>query len=160
MSTQPLSTGFAEMQPILGDDRALLKRLARACRSGAVSIEADMNRLQHIHSPVLSQADGNQWLLAMAALLGGLWWAADWRWAMAAVAPCVAIYVTFGHRAIRRRLMIRVDLRLDDPAAWGKLWEFGGLELREEASGRRCAAPEEDWRGFARLLPIDKEMRL
>jgi hypothetical protein len=118
-----------------------------------------MKRLQHIHSPVLSQADGNQWLLAMAALLGGLWWMADWRWAVAAVPLCAAIYVTLGHRAIRRRLMNRVDLRLDDPSSWCKLWEFGGLVLREQRSGRRCAAPEEDWRDFVRLLLIDEKMR-
>ncbi|HXV26206.1 MAG TPA: hypothetical protein VED46_18365 [Alphaproteobacteria bacterium] len=161
MNTELLSPGPAEQtQAILGDDRALLKRLARACRSGVVSIEADMKRLQHIHSPVLSQADGNQWLLAMAVFLGGLWWAADWRWAAAAAPLSVAIYFTFGRRAIRRRLMNRVDLRLDDPAAWGKLWEFGGLVLREEASGRRCMASNEDWRDFARLLPIDGEMRI
>ena len=43
-------------------------------------------------------------------------------------------------------------IRLDDPAGWNKLWSFGGVTLRDEASGARCAAPDEDWRGFVRLL--------
>jgi hypothetical protein len=54
--------GLAAAEPAEGDDRALLKRLARACRGGTVAIEADPKRLAHIHSPVLGQADANQWL--------------------------------------------------------------------------------------------------
>jgi hypothetical protein len=134
------------------DDRALLKRLARSCRSGKVAIEADLVRLRHIHSPVLSQADGNQWLLGTMAVLGILWWAADWHWALIALPVCVLLYLRFGRPLVRRRLMGRVDRRLDDPAAWNKLWDFGGVALREEATGRRCAAPDQDWRNFARAL--------
>lgn len=143
---------FAGPEPGRGDDRALLKVLARACRTGAVALEADAKRLQHVHSPVLSQADGNQWLLAIAAVIGALWWAFDWRWAVGALPLAVAVYVTAGRRAIRRRLIRRVDHRLDDPLAWSKLWSFGGVALREEATGRRCAAPEQDWRGFVRSM--------
>jgi hypothetical protein len=139
-------------EPAHGDDRALLKRLARACRSGAVAIEADPKRLRHIHSPVLSQADGNQWLFSFLAVAAALWWALDWRWAAAAGAVWLAAYLMVGRRALGRRLMMRIDRRLDDPSGWNKLWSFGGVTLRDEASGTRCAAPEEDWRGFARAL--------
>ncbi|MGH7187299.1 MAG: hypothetical protein ACREIB_13600, partial [Pseudomonadota bacterium] len=135
-----------------GDDRALLKLLARACRSGAVAIEADARHLQHIHSPVLSQADGNQWLITIAVAVGALWWWQDWRWALGALALGAAVYAMAGRRVILRRLMRRVDGRLDDPAAWSKLWDFGGVALREDATGLRCTAPAEDWRGFVRSL--------
>jgi hypothetical protein len=144
--------GTDPAEPAHGDDRALLKRLARACRSGAVAIEADPKRLRHIHSPVLSQADGNQWLFSFLAVAAALWWALDWRLAAAAGAVWLAAYLTVGRRALGRRLMMRIDRRLDDPAGWNKLWSFGGVTLRDEASGTRCAAPEEDWRGFVRLL--------
>ena len=139
-------------EPAQGDDRALLKRLARACRSGAVAIEADPKRLRHIHSPVLSQAEGNQWLFSFLAVAAALWWSLDWSWAAAAAALWLAAYLLFGRRSLRRRMMMRIDRRLDDPAAWNKLWSFGGVTLRDEASGTRCAAPDEDWRGFARLV--------
>jgi hypothetical protein len=138
--------------PAPGDDRALLKQLARACRGGTVAIEADPKRLRHIHSPVLSQAEGNQWLFSFLAVAAALWWSLDWRWAVAAGAVWLAAYLTAGRRTLGRRLMMRIDRRLDDPAAWNKLWSFGGVTLRDEASGTRCAAPDEDWRGFARLL--------
>ena len=61
-----------EAEPRAADDRALLKNLARSCRGGRVTIEADLHRLRHIHSPVLSQADGNQWMIGSLAILGAL----------------------------------------------------------------------------------------
>lgn len=155
MTAELAADDFRSLAPRQGDDRALLKRLARACRTGAVAIETDMKRLQHIHSPVLSQADGNQWFIAVAALVGGLWWWRDWPWAAAALALGVAVYATVGRRDIRRRLMRRVNDRLDDPLAWSKLWEFGGVALREAATGLRCSAPEEDWRSFVRSIRKD-----
>lgn len=146
-----------EGEPQPADDRALLKRLARACRSGAVAIEPDMKRLRHIHSPVLSQADGNQWLLGGLAVAGGLWWRLGLHWAAAAAPLWLLLYLGVGRRTIRRRLMQRIDRRLDDPLAWNKLWEFGGVGLHDTFSGRRCAAPDEDWRSFARALSGQKE---
>ena len=146
-------------EPPAGDDHALLGRLARACRSGTVAIEADPKRLGHIHSPVLSQADANQWLYSQLAAGAALWWALDWRWAVGAAALWLAAFLSVGRRSLARRLMMRIDRRLDDPGAWNKLWSFGGVALREEASGRRCAAPDEDWRGFVRLLGSDRGTR-
>ena len=131
------------------DDRAALRRLARACRSGAVEIRADFKRLQHVHSPVLSQADGNQWLLGLAAALGALWWTLGWGWALGGLPAAVALYATLGRRAVRTRLMRRVERRLDDPESWGKLWNFGGVTLIDPLSGRSCVAPEGDWRSIA-----------
>jgi len=151
--------GLAAAEPAEGDDRALLKRLARACRGGTVAIEADPKRLAHIHSPVLSQADANQWLYALLAVSGALWWALDWRWAAAAAALWLAAYLAFGRRTLARRLMLRIERRLDDPAAWNALWSFGGIALADRETGRRCAAPEEDWRGFARSVRQGQETR-
>lgn len=159
MNPELAADDFAGPEPGRGDDRALLKLLARGCRTGAVAIEADAKRLQHIHSPVLNQADGNQWLLAIAAVIGALWWAFDWRWAVGALPLGAAVYATAGRRAVRRRLIQRVDHRLDDPLAWSKLWNFGGVALREEATGRRCTAPGEDWRGLVRSMRKEAEDR-
>ena len=152
MNPELVADDLAGPAPGRGDDRALLKLLARACRSGTGAIEADAKRLQHVHSPGLSQADGNQWMLAIAAVLGALWWALGLLWAAGALPLGVAIYMTIGRRTILRRLMRRVDYRLDDPAVWSKLWDFGGVSLREESTGRRCTAPEEDWREFVRSM--------
>ena len=112
-------------------------------------MHADFKRLQHIHSPVLSQADGNQLLLGNAAALGALCWAAGWIWLLAALPIAAAAYVTLGRRMVRRRLMHRVDRRLDDPAAWQKLWNFGGITLIDRNSGTTCVAPDGDWRSLA-----------
>ena len=144
------SDGSLIQEPERRDDRALLKLLARAYRSGKVAIEADSVRLQHVHSPVLSQADGNRWVLAIAAVFGLIWWMQSLRWALGVLPIGIALYWTVGRKAIRRRLMQRVDDRLDDPIAWNKLWNFGGLALWEGTTGRRCAAPDDDWRGFVR----------
>ena len=151
--------GLAAVQPAEGDDRALLKRIARACRGGTVAIEADPRRLAHIHSPVLSQADGNQWLYSLIAVGAALWWALDWRWAAIAALAWLAAYLAVGRRRLARRLMLRIERRLDDPAAWNALWSFGGIALADRETGRRCAAPEEDWRGFARSVRQEQETR-
>jgi hypothetical protein len=151
--------GLSASQPAEGDDRALLKRLARACRGGTVAIEADPRHLAHIHSPVLSQADGNQWLYSLVAVGAALWWALDWRWAAGAALAWLAAYLAVGRRRLARRLMLRIERRLDDPAAWNALWSFGGIALADRESGRRCAAPEEDWRGFARSVRQEQETR-
>lgn len=145
----PVERAFAQEA---GQDRELAGRLARAYRTGTVAIVADMKRLQHIHSPVLSQADGNQWLLAIALILAGAWWKLGWVSAAAGLVPGVAVYATVGQRTIRRRMLARIGRRLDDAAAWRKLWEFGGIVLEEGSTGRRCAAPEGDWRAFVRGL--------
>jgi hypothetical protein len=154
------STGPLVQQRDRRDDRALLKVLARACRSGVVAIEGDCVRLQHIHSPVMSQADGNQWVLAIGAVFGLIWWFLSLRWALGVLPIGIVLYWTIGRKTIWRRLMRRVDNRLDDPVAWNKLWEFGGLALREDATGRRCAAPDEDWRRFVQNMQRNVEVRV
>ena len=154
------STGPLVQEPDRRDDRALLKLLARACRSGVVAIEGDAVRLQHIHSPVMSQADGNQWVLAIGAVFGLVWWAFSLRWALGTLPLGIVLYWTIGRKTIWRRLMRRVDDRLDDPLAWNKLWEFGGLALREDATGRRCAAPDDDWRRFVQSMQQKLEFRV
>jgi hypothetical protein len=150
--------GLSAPDPALGDDRALLKRLARACRGGAVAIEADPKRLGHIHSPVLSQADANQWLYGLLAIAGALWWAMDWRWAAGAALAWLIAYLRIGRRSLARRLMLRIERRLDDPAAWNALWSFGGIALSDRAGGL-CIAPEGDWRGFARSVREEAQTR-
>ena len=102
------STGPLVQERDRRDDRALLKVLARACRSGVVAIEGDCVRLQHIHSPVMSQADGNQWVLAIGAVFGLIWWFLSLRWALGVLPIGIVLYWTIGRKAIWRRLMRRV----------------------------------------------------
>ena len=143
------------LQPVAsGDDREFARRLALAWRMGRVAIVPDMHRLQHIHSPVLSQADGNQWLVGIAVVLGVVWWKLGWVWAGVGLVPAGVLYAILGRRSIRQRMLTRIGSQMENPPAWNKLWEFGGLALEEKATGRRCAAPDGDWRSFASALQV------
>jgi hypothetical protein len=134
----------------------LFTRLRRLCAEGRIGIELDNKRLMHIDSPVSFEAWGNQWIYPLLALTCALWWWFGWQVGTAAAAASVLLYITLGkaflHRRIERRMREQV---LADVLRWRKLWNFGGVTLRDTAGGAGegiCASPSGNWMEFVRRL--------
>jgi hypothetical protein len=131
----------------------LLAALRRLAGERKIDIEVDPRRLNHIDSPVASEADGNIWVygaVGIAALL--LWWKGPVP-AVAVLAVGALLYLTLGRAYVHRRIERRVrEKALNDLEVWRKLWRFPGLRLRVAAASEitDCASPEGNWMAFVR----------
>ena len=128
----------------------LMRMLRALIASGALVLDLDFKRLDHMDCPVAVAADSNVWIYAGVALcllafsLGGLWIGA------ATSVACLILYVTVGRAYVHRRLRRRVDEQaLSDSETWRKLWRFGGVAL-VAADRTRCAAPDGNWMALVR----------
>jgi hypothetical protein len=141
---------ISETPPEAAELLAALRRLAVERK---IDIEVDPRRLNHIDSPVASEADGNIWVYAAVGLAALLLW---WKGPVPAVAVlCVGalLYLTLGRAYIHRRIERRVrEKALNDLAVWRKLWRFPGLRLT--AAGdlgiADCHSPDGNWMAFVR----------
>jgi hypothetical protein len=130
----------------------LLAALRRLEGAGVIEIRLEPRRLNHIDSPVASEADGNIWVYAFLALAGALWW---WRGSLAgaiALGLGIAVYLTLGrlymHGRIRRRVR---EQALQNIETWRKLWRFRGVVLAAKGQpGAECASPDGNWMAFVR----------
>jgi hypothetical protein len=128
----------------------LMRMLRGLVAGGALRLELDFKRLDHMDCPVAVEADSNVWIYAGVALccaafwLGGLWIGGG------AVAACLVLYLTVGRGYVHRRLRRRIDERaLNDSETWRRLWRFGGVAL-VAADGTRCVAPGDNWMALVR----------
>jgi hypothetical protein len=134
---------------------ALLSELRRLTAEGKIEIDVDPRRLNHIDSPVASEADGNIWVygaVGLAALL--LWWKGIVP-AVAVLAVGALLYLTLGRAYIYRRIERRVrEKALNDLEVWRKLWRFPGLRLKRMGTPgiADCASPEGNWMAFVRAV--------
>jgi hypothetical protein len=132
---------------------ALLTALQRLSAERTVEIDIDARRLNHIDSPVASEADGNIWIygaVGLAALV--LWWKGIVP-AVAVLAVGALVYLTLGRAYVHRRIERRVrEKALHDLEVWRKLWRFPGLQLRAagDAGVAECVSPEGNWMAFVR----------
>lgn len=149
----PAPTGTAAA-PLPETARDLLARLRKLHADGRVAIEVDVKRLMHMDSPVGFEAESNQWVYGLLALTAALWYFLGYKIGLAAAAVSVALYLSLGKMYVRRRIARRVRGRaMDDEEHWRKLWDFGGVTLRDTAEtgeGARCAAPADNWMEFVR----------
>jgi len=131
----------------------LLAALRRLAGERKIDIEVDPRRLNHIDSPVASEADGNIWVygaVGIAALL--LWWRGPVP-AAAVLAVGALLYLTLGRAYVHRRIELRVrEKALNDLGVWRKLWRFPGLRLKAASDSglADCASPEGNWMAFVR----------
>ena len=142
-------------EPAPESDAQLLASLRQMAREGRVELRIDPRSLDHIDSPVASEADGNRWAYAALALAVLLWWWQGWIAGVATLAAGAAVYFTLGRAYIHRRIERRVhDQALESVETWRKLWRFRGLTLA--ATGRpavgECASPDGNWMAFVRAL--------
>lgn len=148
-----MSPDDAEGPPETAD--ALLARLRRLDRDGRIEIVIDPRHLDHIDSPVASEADGNIWiygLILLAVVAGG------WKGVVAGLAvgaAGVVLYLTVGRAYKHRRIVRRVRERgLESVETWRKLWRFQGLVLqaKDRPGLADCASPDGNWMGFVRAF--------
>jgi hypothetical protein len=151
---------LSETPPEAAQLLAALRRLAGERR---IEIEVDPRRLNHIDSPVASEADGNIWVygaVGIAALL--LWWKGLVP-AVAVLAVGALLYLTLGRAYVHRRIEQRVrEKALNDLEAWRKLWRFPGLRLKAASDSdlAECASPDGNWMAFVRTaLPSPASLR-
>jgi hypothetical protein len=137
----------------------LLRALRRLIADGAVRLELDLKRLDHIDSPVAVEADSNIWIYGGVLVCAAVFWRIGLWPGVAAIAAALALYFTAGRAYVRRRIKRRVEERaLADSELWRKLWRFGGLALVEHATGARCAAPDGNWMALVRsTMPTTAE---
>ncbi len=130
-------------------DGELLAGLRALLASGAVTLEVDATRLNHMDSPVAVEAEANRWLALLIALSGAAFWFGGWAIGIAALALSVVLWLVPVRRSLRRRVERRVRVRaLDDVQTWRRLWRFGGVRL--VAADAVCAAPDGNWMQFVR----------
>lgn len=133
----------------------LLAALRRLAGEGRIEIRIDPKPLNHIDSPVASEADGNLWLYPLPPLAAFLWWWHGMALGLAAFGAGLLLYLTLGRAYIHRRLRRRVRERaLADLGTWRKLWRFKGLTLaaKNRAGLVDCASPDGNWMAFVRAL--------
>ncbi|MDB5409099.1 MAG: hypothetical protein JWL84_4011 [Rhodospirillales bacterium] len=130
---------------------AELMRLLRALiASGALRLDLDFKRLDHMDCPVAVEADSNVWIYAGVALCALVFWLGGAWIGLAAAAACLILYLTLGRRYVHRRLRRRIDeAALNDSEIWRRLWRFGGVALVAD-DGIRCVAPEDNWMALVR----------
>lgn len=150
----PISAATAPPPPETAAE--LLARLRRLHADGRVAIDFDMKRLMHMDSPVSFEAESNRWAYGLLVLTLALWYVFGYKIGLAAAVLSIGLYYSLGIMYVRRRISRRVRGRtLDDEAAWRNLWDFGGVTLRDTATGgerTRCIAPGDNWMEFTRRL--------
>jgi hypothetical protein len=131
------------------EDTDYLRRLREAIAAGTIKPVLNLNKLEHVDSPISVQADSNRWIYSLivivsaAAWLGGLWWAIG-----AATAGGIAWFAV-GKRWHRRRMERRFyDLSLQQTEQWKKLWRMNGVTLIDSQNGVECVSPAGNWRAF------------
>jgi len=148
-------TGYAPAAAPTESAEMLLAALRRLDREGRVEIRIDARGLDHIDSPVASEADGNIWIYPAVALALLAWW---WRGMLpgfATLAAGVALYLTLGRAYQRRRIERRVhEKALLSLETWRKLWRFKGLTLaaKDRPGVGECASPDGNWMAFVRAV--------
>jgi hypothetical protein len=133
----------------------LLRSLRGLVESGALRLELDLKRLDHMDSPVGVEADSNRWIYPAIVLCGGLFWFAGLWAGLAAAGASLVLYLTLGRSYVRRRLVRRVhEGALYDLDLWRRLWRYGGVALvpAAGAAAQPCAAPGGNWMALVRAL--------
>jgi hypothetical protein len=128
----------------------LMRMLRALIASGALRLELDVKRLDHMDCPVAVEADSNVWIYAGVAVSVLAFWLGGMSIGAAAAAACLILYATVGRAYVHHRLRRRVDEQaLGDSETWRRLWRFGGVAL-VAADRTRCVAPEGNWMALVR----------
>ena len=144
-------------------DEALHERIRVAEAERRVDVGVDLRPLNRPGSPVYVMWKNAAPTFGLAAIVVVVWLAADWIWAMAALASGVILLLTVVNMMVMTRVRRRaLALALNDVAGWSSLWDQGVLSLRLPAEkGSECLSPHGDWRGFAiRNLPARRRVEV
>jgi hypothetical protein len=130
-------------------DKELLADLRTMIDAGAVRIELEAGKLDHMDSPVSVQSDSTRWFAGLFVACGAAFWFGGWLGGAAAVVASLALWFVWGRPWTHRRINARVrETALKDAQIWRGLWRFGGVRL--VAGEVTCAAPNDNWMQFVR----------
>ncbi len=134
-----MAAGTAATEPSARD---LFLRLRALVESGALGLELDLKRLDHMDSPVGVEADSNLWIYPGILATGLAFWFLGLYAGLAVAAAALVLFLTAGRAYVRHRLVRRVHQRaLQELDIWRKLWRFGGVRLVPRAGGPGEAQP-------------------
>jgi hypothetical protein len=130
-------------------DTDLLAALKRLVEQGAVRLELDAAKLDHMDSPVSVQSESTRWFAVLFVASGAAFWFGGWIGGGAAIIASLALWFAWVRPGTHRRIAARVQERaLKDTQTWRALWRFGGVKL--VADNATCAAPNDNWMQFVR----------
>lgn len=130
-------------------DAELLAGLRTLIGEGAVRLQLDAAKLDHMDSPVSVQSESTRWFAALFAVCGAAFWFGGWIAGAAAVAASIILWFAWVRPRTHRRIRARVhDAALKDTQTWRALWRFGGIGL--VAGSATCMAPNDNWMQFVR----------
>jgi hypothetical protein len=130
-------------------DKELLASLRAMVDAGAVQVELDAGKLDHMDSPVSVQSDSTRWFAGLFVLCGAAFWFGGWMGGAAAVVASLTLWFAWVRPWTHRRITGRVrETALKDTPTWRALWRFGGVRL--VAGSTTCAAPNDNWMQFVR----------
>ena len=130
-------------------DKELLTALRAMVDAGAVQVDLDAGKLDHMDSPVSVQSDSTRWFAGLFVLCAAAFWFGGWIGGTVAVIASIALWFAWVRPWTHRRINARVrETALKDTQTWRALWRFGGVRLT--AGDTTCAAPNDNWMQFVR----------
>jgi len=130
-------------------DKELLAALKTMIDGGAVRLEIEPGKLDHMDSPVSVQSESTRWFAILFVACGAAFWFGGWIGGAAALAASLALWFAWIRPATHRRIDARVrGTALNDTQLWRALWRFGGVRL--VAGDAACTAPDGNWMQFVR----------
>ncbi|HKK30957.1 MAG TPA: hypothetical protein VKA18_11255 [Alphaproteobacteria bacterium] len=137
------------------DDAELYKRLWYADRDGAVELGFDLRHFNKPESPTFDRKDNVLPILGTVCCTATAWLLGGWLWGLAIFASGVIFSLStlnlwLMHR-LRQRTLALARSGLD---GWQGLWSYGGVSVRRKGAAAEVVSPEQDWRDFARSLPV------
>lgn len=131
------------------EDVDYLRLIREKIESGGIKASLDLNKLEHMDSPISVQADSNRWIYPLIILVSAAGWFGGVWWAVGTAGAGAGAWYTVGKRWHRRRMEQRFHrLSLNQTAEWKKLWLMSGVVLTDTESGAQCASPSGNWRAF------------
>lgn len=131
------------------EDVEYLRLLRDAVAAGVIKPSLNLNKLEHVDSPISVQADSNRWIYSLIVIVSAAAWLGGTWWAVGAAGAGGAAWFTIGKRWHRQRMERRFyELSLDRTDEWKKLWRMTGVTLIDPKTGTECASPAGNWRAF------------
>ena len=131
------------------EDFEYLKMLREAVEAGIIKASLNLNKLEHIDSPISVQADSNRWIYSLIIIVSAAAWFGGAWWAVGAAAAGAVGWFALGRPWHRRRMERRFhEAVLNNTEQWKKLWRMEGVLLTEAKTGAECASPSGNWRAF------------
>lgn len=137
------------------EDVELFKRLWYANRDARIDIGVDLRHFNKPGSPTFDRMDNALPIVATGCCTATAWMLGGWIWGLAVFGSGIIFSMTTMNIWLMQRLRKRtIDLALSGAKGWEEAWRYGGISLRRAGQELETTGPAEDWRAFARTLPL------